>query len=316
MEISHSSIALPPATKSLANYLAEFEAQGRSAVFNGPRYRIGYTVIGSGEPLYLVSGICSTRRLFAQIAVELADTFRVVLYDLPGVSDRDGCALRRYGLDDFSHDLIALADHLGDERIPVMGFSFGSTIAIRTMAAHPCRVPRAMLVGAFARRPLLARERFLLNFLRFWPGRLRHIPGSASVSRYNHGKELAAREADLVEFHVRESDHTPVGTAAMQALAVAATDLREAASRLSQPVFVFHGEQDRLVGVDRAAELANLLANVRVMVVPGCAHVPHLSHPDLLAKVARDFFSSPDEALALSGHCSGHCTELGQNSCR
>lgn len=282
---------------TLAEYLERFDREARHSIWDGPRYRVSYSVLGEGPCVYIVQGICGTRRLYAPVAAALSAEFRVVLYDLPGVTTCDRADLRRYRLEDFPEDLVGLADHLGDRRLNLMGFSFGSTIAVRAMDQYSERIARAILVGGFARRTLTRLERLLLGALRWWPGRLCHLPGHVAVSKYNHGPELLVREPALFDFYVDESDGTPIATAAMQALCVDRTDVRETACRIRQPITVIHGEQDRLVPVSKAAELANRLRNVRIMVVPGCGHLPQLSHPELLARVAADLFHRPEEDL-------------------
>src|SRR5690606_13937301 len=149
-----------------------------------------------------------------------------------------------YTYDDYWRDLLVLADHLGDEQIPMMSFSFGTTIAVRALQAKPERFPRAMLIGGFAQRRLVCRERMMLHLLRYWPGRLRHIPGMNAVSRYNHGRELNYRAPELIEFHVSESNRTPVRTCAYQVLCVDRTDVRHLLPQIKQPVMVVHGSED------------------------------------------------------------------------
>lgn len=276
---------------SLEEFLQAYDAKANHGFCVGPRYRIHYSVLGEGPPVYVVPGICSTRRMFAAVAVELSRYCRVILYNLPGTEARDASDLARYTLDDYWRDLLVLADHFGDDQVPMMSFSFGTTIAARALHANPDRFPKAMLVGGFARRTLTVRERVSLHMLRFWPGRLRHIPGMNAVSRYNHGRELNFRAPELIEFLVSESNRTPVRTCAYQVLCVDETDVRDLLPKIKQPVMVVHGSEDRLVPVRFGAELARLLPNVQVMLIPHCGHMPHLSHPELLARTAQRFFA-------------------------
>lgn len=274
----------------LAEFLDQYERIARNGVCPGPRYRIGYSVLGDGPPLYVVPGICTTRTLLAPLAVELSRHFRVVTYDLAGVDQTDGARLRPYGLDDFPRDLFHLADHLGDDAFPVMGLSFGVAIAVRAMTSKPTRITRAMLVSGFVRRELTPLERLSLNCLQFWPGRLRHIPYMKVVNKYNHALELECREAGLHEFMYSQTASTPISTTAAQVKCVSRTDLAALLPLVEQPVLVVHGAEDRLVPTHHAAELANALLNVRIMLIPRCGHVPQLTHPELLAKTAKWFF--------------------------
>lgn len=301
LDVNDSGGANPTPQKSLVEFLDQFDAMKREGVFDGPRYRVGYTVLGEGPPLYVVQGICCTRRLYAPLAVELSQHFRVVLYDLAGVGDDDGVRMRSYHFDDYPRDLFDLADHLGDQSFGVIGNSFGTTVTVRAMVAEPLRIPRAILSCGFSRRPLTFFEQWTVRMFGYLPGRLWNVPMANAISRYNHGPELDRRERGLTEFLLFESGKTPIRTAAAQALAVHATDLAEFKSRLRQPVLIFHGEQDRLVVPRHASELAAGIDNVHIMMVPGCGHIPHLSHPELMSHVALRFFSTPCSTASCPG---------------
>lgn len=274
----------------LRAFLERYEAKTRHHVFSGPRYRMNYSVLGDGPTLFIVPGICSTRILFAALAVELSAWFRVVVYDLPGIASGDGANLHRYQLEDYPTDLFALADHLHDRTFDAMGLSFGSTILLKAMHREPARVTRAMLCGGFAHRPMTQFERQMLRVLRHWPGRMGQVLFMNQITRYNHGRELEYREPGLCKFLEQENGRTPVRTAAAQVLAVDQTDLRDILSDIENPTLIVHGNEDRMVSVDHAAELSNRLSNVRIMLVPRCGHMPHLSHPELLARAAHRFF--------------------------
>jgi pimeloyl-ACP methyl ester carboxylesterase len=278
----------------LTEYIDRYHALAVHRVFSGPRYRIGYTLLGDGPPVYVVPGICSTRLHFAPLAVELAQSFRTVLYDLPGIDPRDGSKLSRYALEDYARDLTSLADHLGDAHICVIGISFGVATAVQAMVDAPDRITRAMLVAGFARRPLGFFERLSLNLLQHWPGRIRHIPFMQMVSKFNHARELDAREPGLHDFLFSQAGQTPVRTTAAQVRAVDRVDLRELLPKVTQPVMVVHGTADRLVPTHHAGELTNRLNNVQIVLIPRCGHIPQLSHPEFLAHAAQRFFSESD----------------------
>lgn len=310
-EVNDETVAADPLTeerlRTLGEFLELYDQQARHGVFEGPRYQMSYSVVGEGPPLYIVQGMCSTRRLYAALSVELGKKFRVVLYDLPGVNDGDKADLKRYRIDDYPADLFALADHLGDQTFPVVGNSFGTTITVRAMLAEPSRIVRSVLAGGFAHRPLSFFEKVMVKIAGNWPGRMHRLPTTESITRYNHERELIIREAALVDFLLAESGHTPIRTTAQQASAVNQTDLREMAKQVSQPVLVFHGEQDRLVPPRHASELANCIPNVQIMLVPGCGHIPHLSHPELFAHVVERFCGTHcngTESCSMQSECS------------
>ena len=284
------------APTSLAEFLERYDRLAAHAEAPGPRYRIGHTVLGAGPPIYLVPGICCTRRVYAPLAVELAKSFRVVQYDLPGIAEGDGADLKRYAVEDYPSDLFHLADHLGDDRFAVIGHSFGVSVSLRSMHVQPDRVPKAILAGGFAHRPLEFAERMMVRTLGSLPGSMGRIPMMNAVTRYNHGRELRFREEALVDFLVREVGSTKLRTAAAQALAVHHTDLRELAPEIRSHALILHGYDDRVVTTAHAAELANSLPNVEIMLVPRCGHNPQLNRPELMAHAAQRLFETEESS--------------------
>ena len=277
-------------TTPVGELVERWDTEAQHEVVRGPRYDIRYSVMGGGPPLYLIPGMCATQRMFAPLAVELARSFRVVTYELPGVRPGDHCDLARYRLDDYPRDLFFLADHLGDECVGLVANSFGCTIGVRAMHATPARVSRAVMLAGFAHRPLSRLETVIVKMLRHWPGEVGHIPLLHWISRYNHERELELREVGLFQFYTSESTRCTVRGAAYQALAVSNTDVRLIAREVRQPVMMIHGMCDRLVPTKHGAELANRLASVQIRLVPECGHFPHMSHPELVAHATERFF--------------------------
>src|SRR5262249_3389833 len=103
------------------------------------------------------------------------NNFRCIAYRLPA-GGGDGAKLGRYTHDDLVADLFAVADHCRLGKATLLGASFGSTIALKAMAAQAERFPKGMLQGGFARRPIAPAELLLARMARYWPGRLRHLP--------------------------------------------------------------------------------------------------------------------------------------------
>lgn len=300
-EFEASALAEPTRpTTTLAEFLRRYDDLAEEGEFDGPRYRIRYTQMGEGMPLHVVTGICCTRRLFAPLLVELAKSFRVTIHSFAGVEPGDGSRLKKYWLDDYPADLFALADHLRHDQFGVIGNSYGVSVTVRAMASQPERIFGAMLVGGFVRRPLAGLERGLTRLLMHWPGKLSSLPVLTALDRYNHGRELAYRGSGLLEFFIAESGKVPVRTVAAQILAVDASDLSDVAPNANQPTMILHGEDDRLVPHRHSAELCDLLPNVRVMVVPRCGHLPHLSHPELMAHAAEHFFLPCSHACGIT----------------
>src|SRR5690242_17386939 len=146
-----------------------FAREAAHGVCDTGRYRLPYYTWGEGPPLLFVHGVGDSCRSFIQPISRLSAHFRCIAYDLPS-GRRDRARLRRYTHDDLVADVWALLDRLGMRQSYILGSSFGSTIVLKAMHAHPERLPRGILQGGLAYRPLRRVERFLAYLGRFLPG--------------------------------------------------------------------------------------------------------------------------------------------------
>src|SRR5205823_3121996 len=116
-----------------------------------------------------------TARSFLLPMARLSAHFRCVGYELPA-GGADGARLRRYAFADLVDDLWGLLDHLGLGRSYVLGSSLGAAVALSALHARPERLPRAVLQGALAHRPLRRAEKVLAWVARWLPGTMGGLP--------------------------------------------------------------------------------------------------------------------------------------------
>ncbi|MFE6828382.1 alpha/beta fold hydrolase [Streptomyces sp. NPDC057690] len=105
------------------------------------------TVIGEGQALVLMHAGGPDHMSMLPLAERLADRCMVVLPDLRGYG-RSVCRdPARYTWAQYTKDVIQLLDHIGFPKAVLAGAGIGSTITLRTAAAHPGRVEAAVLIG-------------------------------------------------------------------------------------------------------------------------------------------------------------------------
>ena len=119
--------------------------------FDSDGVRIAYMDEGEGEPILLIHGFASNSAanwIDPQWVRTLTKAGRrVIAYDNRGhgqsekLYDPD-----RYGAPEMAEDARRLLDHLGIERIDVLGYSMGARIAAFLAFAHPERV-RSVIFG-------------------------------------------------------------------------------------------------------------------------------------------------------------------------
>jgi len=119
--------------------------------FDSGGVRIAYIDEGEGEPILLIHGFASnvvTNWIDPQWVRTLMQAGRrVIAYDNRGHGESDKLyEPERYGAPEMAEDAVRLLDHLGIERVDVLGYSMGTRIAAFLVFTHPERV-RSVIFG-------------------------------------------------------------------------------------------------------------------------------------------------------------------------
>lgn len=284
-----------PATRTespltLAGALARFEREAVRGTCDTGRYRCPYYVWGEGPPLAFIPGLSDDGLSFVLPVTLLSAHFRCVAYNLP-TGQGDGARLDRYRHRDLVADLFALLDHVGARRSYVLGSSFGSTIALAALHAAPDRLPRGILQGGFARRPLAWAEVALASFARYWPGTLSRLPGRRRLLGLAHQAAFARKPPEVWEFFLQRWGSTPLAAAGRRALLLHRTDLRPLLPEIHQPILLVCGDGDPLVGPACERDLLAGLPDATRAEITGCGHVPMFTHPEVLAELTQRFLT-------------------------
>jgi pimeloyl-ACP methyl ester carboxylesterase len=108
---------------------------------------------GSGPVVIAAHGITANALAFGRVAEALAGRARLVAPDLRGRAGSAGLP-GPYGMAAHAADLIAVADHLGLDRVPLVGHSMGGFVVASTAAAYPDRISRVLLVDGGVSLPV------------------------------------------------------------------------------------------------------------------------------------------------------------------
>ena len=240
---------------------------------------------GAGTPLFLFHSLLSDRASFDAVTPRLAESFRVVIPELPGFGRSQAVA----------GGLAAVADRMaelvreiaaGGEAI-VLGNGYGGFVALQMAVRHPGLATRLILADCGAAFSEAGRQAF------------RNMAAAATEKGLAAISDVAMRRLFAPEFQathpVLMQDRraaflrTDVGVFRAACDALATLDLRGEASGLKVPVLVMVGEHDEATPPEMSRELAALLPDARLKIIPGCAHVPQLQSPDLFLEAIADF---------------------------
>jgi proline iminopeptidase len=291
---------LPPPARAQASPTR----QGLLAIETG---RIFYEVVGEGAPVIVVHGGPGLDHSYLRPGLDvLAASSSLVYYDQRGTG-RSEAALdaASINLDAFLDDIESLRQSLEQDRVTVLGHSFGSLLALAYAMAHPDRTRGLILVApvepgarwqqeagrraAQARSPEVTEE---LARLRASPGYEGRDPDTVSEMyrlAYRGTFKDPARIEDLNLGLSRRTAENGSEVARLLVSSFGSVDWWEDLEAVTVPTLVIHGRFD-VMPLEMSRELATALADGRLAVVES-GHFPFVEDPRGLASAVTDFLA-------------------------
>lgn len=225
---------------------------------------------------------------------------RLVTFDRPGFGGSDPAPLHR--LPDVAADLVHLLDHLGLDRVAVLGWSGGGPYALAFAALHPTRVIRAVSLSGSeladdpellaTRTPRAARliERLRNGDLEalsevesgfgFYAQDPRAIIGLTLANESDPDRRLMSRPEVAEPLAIMWEEGARQGAIGVAAgwAALWALDRGFDPGELEAPVTVWHGAADVVVPVGAARRLADAIPQASLRIIPGEGHLIALEH--------------------------------------
>jgi pimeloyl-ACP methyl ester carboxylesterase len=225
-----------------------------------------------------------------------------------GRSDPPG-SLDAYALGDYVADLGRLQEHLGMDRMDLLGHSHGSLVALLYAARYPERIGRLVFVAVGSRfhgQQVAAMHEAMQQR----SGEPWFDDASAAVQEEQEGKfrddaelgRLVARELPFYFAHYGENERAFVRSALEQPVHAAALryfndhefltfDLRPALADVTASTLVVAGEKDFLLGPAACREVTDGIANARLEVLEDVGHLPWVERPADFAAAVGAFLS-------------------------
>lgn len=217
---------------------------------------IHYTDEGSGPPILLIHGFASNLegnwRMTGVIEALVNDGRRVIAIDNRGHGKSDKPHdPAKYGIMNMAGDSIALLDHLGLEKVDLMGYSMGGYITAALITEYPERFRTAIIGGAG--------ERLLTNE---FDTTSKHIADALD----SDSGETTHPVAKMFRLFAQSTGGDLKALAAVMRSGRPHIDPDELA-KVAIPVLVLSGESDPLVG--DPAKLAAVVPGARNVTLPG-----------------------------------------------
>ncbi len=261
------SSALPPGLRALTVPYADAAAG----------IRLYYEASGEGAALLLIPGFGCTVEIYFANAPALSERYRVIVFD-PRGAGRSSVPddLTTYTMAAYADDCIAVMRAAGVEAAHVFGTSFGGMVAQNLAILHPNRVRRLVLgcTTPGGSHHVLPEMDAIATFLGAAEERDPERSVRMRYPMHYSDAYIATHDAEIVGRAVATAHlgSTPAGRAG-QLAAVNTHDTWDALPRIAAPTLVAHGEDDGLVPVENARNIAARIPGATLSIYPGAKHM-------------------------------------------
>lgn len=241
---------------------------------------------GSGIPVLLIHGVGSSTHTWTDVIARLHGAGRtVVAVDLLGHGE-SGAGNGDFSLGANASCIRDLLDHLGMDRVHVVGHSLGGGVSLQFQYQFPARVESLTLISSGGLGPEVS---FGL--------RAASLPGSEVVFRaitddrvlgWLRRGALSDRAADKLQ-RLQDDGRRQAFLATVRSVVgpqgqlVCATDKFGSVTDPAS-VLIIWGETDAIIPLDHGARAHEMLKGSHFVVIPGAGHHPHEDSPELVGE--------------------------------
>jgi 3-oxoadipate enol-lactonase len=234
---------------------------------------------GAGEPLLLIMGLGGTHRGWRRILPQLAQKYRVIVFDNRGAGESDAPPAP-FSITEMIHDAAVVLEAAEIEATNVLGISMGGMIAQEFTLNFPEKVRSLILANTFcgAREAVWAKPEVQAALQgrgarspeeAFWA--MAPYIYDASTPRVLIEEDLAARDGKFLR--------PECFIAQMQAI-VSWSGTYSRLHQIKAPTLVLHGASDQLIPFENARIIAGAIPNARLAELENTSHIFMTDSPE------------------------------------
>jgi 3-oxoadipate enol-lactonase len=241
--------------------------------------KLFYKEFGSGQPIIFIHGYPLDHSIWMPIVPALEKNARLILPDLRG-HGQSPAPKGVYSMDFLAADILALMEKLGLSRVVLAGHSVGGYIALNFARNYPERLAGLAMVAShcFTDPPERKQIRWETAEKVERTGQADFIAESMLPS-LTPDKILREKLKPIIE------NAKPNGVAGILRGMAQRNDSCDVLAELNVPVVIIAGEMDAHLSLEKAHQMARMMQNPWLEMIPGAGHMPMMEAPERVSEI-------------------------------
>jgi pimeloyl-ACP methyl ester carboxylesterase len=228
-----------------------------------------YAVYGQGEPVLLIHGGVQHADIWGFQVPALAERYKVIVADSRG-HGRSTRSEKPFGYELMADDYLALLDHLGIDKVALVGWSDGGIIGLDIAIRHPERLSRLFAYGA------------------------NYTPEGVKATVANDptfNAAIARAGEDYARLSPTPTEYDAFVEQISKMWATEPNYTKAQLQAITVPTVIFDGDHDEAIEPAHTAEMAQLIPDAKLVIMKDASHFAMWQHPDEFNAIVLDFLA-------------------------